>query len=224
MSPHVLTARAILFDMDGTLVDSTAVVEGVWARFADRYGLDVKEILLTSHGRQMVDTVRRWAPAGTDVAAECLELSSYEFLQTDGIVSLPGAAAFANALPHQHKALVTSAPRDLAVARMRLAGFDLPDVVVSAESVERGKPDPSCYLRAAELLGVAPADAIVFEDAEAGIHSALAAGMRCVVVGDWQGDVADNLPRVRDYSAVHTSVTRMGDDDVITLTIPEGSV
>jgi hypothetical protein len=125
-SPVVLTARALLFDMDGTLIDSTAVVESVWARFATRYGIDVREILETSHGRQMVDTVRRWAPAGTDIAAECLELSSFEITQTEGIVSLPGASSFANALPRQTRALVTSAPRELAVARMSRAARGLP--------------------------------------------------------------------------------------------------
>jgi sugar-phosphatase len=220
MTATVLTARAILFDMDGTLVDSTAVVEEVWARFATRYGLDVREILKTSHGRQMVDTVRRWAPEGTDVAAECRELAGYEILQTEGIVSLPGAAAFANALPPRTTALVTSAPRDLAVDRMRLAGFDLPDVVVSAEDVEHGKPDPSCYLRAAELLGVSPDEAIVFEDAEAGIRSALAAGMRCVVVGELRGDVTDGLPRVRDYAALATSTALVDGRFEITIRIP----
>jgi sugar-phosphatase len=220
MTPSLLTARAFLFDMDGTLVDSTAVVEDVWARFATRHGLDVREILKTSHGRQMVDTVRRWSPDGTDIAAECRELSDYEILQTEGIVGLPGASTFVNALPQATKALVTSAPRNLAVDRMRIAGFDLPDVVVSAEDVERGKPDPSCYLRAAELLGVSPADAIVFEDAEAGVRSALAAGMRCVVVGDLQGDVTRGLPRIRDYSTLATSTTLRDGRPEITLTIP----
>jgi sugar-phosphatase len=219
-SPVVLTARALLFDMDGTLIDSTAVVESVWARFATRYGIDVREILKTSHGRQMVDTVRRWAPAGTDIAAECLELSSFEITQTEGIVSLPGASSFANALPRQTRALVTSAPRELAVARMSLAGFDLPDVVITADDVERGKPDPSCYLLAAERLGVSPADAVVFEDAEAGLRAGLAAGMRCVVVGDLQGDVTRGLPRVSDYARLATSTTLVDGHHEVTATIP----
>jgi sugar-phosphatase len=115
---------------------------------------------------------------------------------------------------------VTSAPRELAIARMSLAGFDLPDVVVTAEDVERGKPDPSCYLLAAERLGVSPADAVVFEDAEAGLRAGLAAGMRCVVVGDLQGDVTRGLPRVSDYARLATSTTLVDGHHEVTVTIP----
>ncbi|MCE3294274.1 MAG: 2-deoxyglucose-6-phosphatase [Arthrobacter sp.] len=177
-----LTARAILFDMDGTLVDSTAVVEQVWGEFAARYGLDIAEILRTSHGVQAGDTVRRFAPAGSDV-------------------SLPADAV----------ALVTSADRILADIRMEAAGLAMPGTAVTAELVTRGKPHPEGYLRAAELLGVDPADAVIFEDAPAGIAAGLAAGIRTIAVGPNTGEVPDGVLRLSDYTSVTASVAADGE-------------
>jgi len=206
MSSLTIPAAAILFDMDGTLVDSTIVVERVWSRYAERYGLDLDAILATSHGRLMRETVARWAPDGVDIQAECDDLSAFELAQTDGMFAVPGAPAFANAVPRSAIALVTSAPLDLATIRITAAGITMPDVVVTADDVERGKPHPDPYLRGAELLGVAPKDAVVFEDAEAGIESALAAGMRCIVVGDVTGPLTEGLPRIADYTGMTVTV------------------
>ena len=180
---QTLDARGFLFDLDGTLVDSHAVVERIWANFAARFDLDLADILATSHGVRMVETIRRHAPAGTDAEALTLELGAIEVLDTDGVVEIPGARDFVGRLPASSVALVTSATLPLAASRMESIGVPMPGAVVTAEDVERGKPQPDCYLRAAELLGVAPSDAIVFEDAEAGISAGLAAGMRVVVVG-----------------------------------------
>jgi sugar-phosphatase len=165
--------------MDGTLVDSTAVVEQVWGEFAARYGLDIAEILRTSHGVQAGDTVRRFAPAGADIVALTAELGAMERVRTEGIVALPGAAEL----------LLT-----------------LPATAVTAELVTRGKPHPEGYLRAAELLGVEPDDAVVFEDAPAGIAAGLAAGIRTVAVGPNTGVVPDGVLHIPDYSAVSASV------------------
>ncbi len=206
-APTVLTVRAVLFDMDGTLVDSTAVVEQVWGEFAARYGLDYAEILRTAHGVQARDTVRRFALAGADVEALTEELGGMERTRTEGVVALPGAEAFLHALPPDAVALVTSADRILAEVRMRAAGLEMPPTAVTAEAVTCGKPDPEGYLTAAALLGVDPADAVVFEDAPAGIAAARAAGMRTVVVGGGGGTAADGLPRIRDYSGVSAAVT-----------------
>ncbi|WAH99265.1 HAD-IA family hydrolase [Arthrobacter sp. MMS18-M83] len=197
-----LTVRAVLFDMDGTLVDSTAIVEQVWSEFAGRYGLDIDEILRTSHGVQAKDTVRRFAPAGADIDALAEELGQMERTRTDGIVALPGAAELLESLPSDAVAMVTSADRILAGVRMQAAGLEMPATTVTSEAVTRGKPDPEGYLRAAARLGVEPADVVVFEDAPAGIASARAAGMRTVVVGDAGGHVADGLWQIADYSAV----------------------
>ncbi|GAA3319131.1 HAD-IA family hydrolase [Arthrobacter ramosus] len=197
-----LTVRAVLFDMDGTLVDSTAIVEQVWSEFAGRYGLDIDEILRTSHGVQAKDTVRRFAPAGADIDALAEELGEMERTRTDGIVALPGAGELLRSLPADAVAMVTSADRILAGVRMQAAGLEMPATTVTSEAVTRGKPDPDGYLRAAALLGAEPADVVVFEDAPAGIASARAAGMRTVVVGDAGGEAADGLWQIADYSAV----------------------
>jgi len=211
-----LSCRAILFDMDGTLVDSTVVVEQVWARFADRFGLDLAVILETSHGRRMEDSIARFGPTGIDVAEVKKDLSDFEFVTTEGVVAVRGAADFVRSLPADGVALVTSAGRELATMRMRSVGVPIPGVVVTAEDVDRGKPHPDPYLAAAAALGVDPADAIVFEDADAGIESGLAAGMRVVVVGSAAGDIARDLPRIRDYSQIGAA---LGGDGVITLTL-----
>jgi sugar-phosphatase len=210
-----IECRAILFDMDGTLVDSTAVVERVWARFADRFDLDLATILATSHGRRMQDSIVRFGPEGVDVAAVAADLSEFEFATTEGVVAVGGAAEFVASLPADRIALVTSAGRELATMRMESVGVPLPAVLVCSEDVERGKPHPDPYLAAAAALGVDPADAVVFEDADAGIESGLAAGMRVVVVGEAAGEIAAGLPRIHDYSAITAAVH----DGVLTLTL-----
>lgn len=205
---RTLTCRAVLFDMDGTLVDSTAVVEQVWGEFAARYGLDIGQILRTSHGVQARDTVRRFAPAGADVRALTEELGAMERLRTEGVVSLPGADRLLAALPSDAVALVTSADRVLADIRMRAAGLAMPAVAVTAESVAKGKPDPEGYLKAAASLGVDPTEAVVFEDAPAGIAAGLAAGIRTVAVGPNTGPLPAGVLHIPDYRAVTADVCR----------------
>jgi len=205
-----IECRAILFDMDGTLVDSTVVVEAVWRRFADRFGLDLAEILRSSHGRRMEDSIVRFGPAGVDVAAVAEDLGQFEYSTTEGVVAVLGAIDFVAALPPESIALVTSAGRALATMRMASVSVPLPGVVVTAEDVERGKPFPDPYLAAAARLGVDPADVVVFEDADAGIQSGLAAGMRVIVVGGAAGAIADDLPRIGDYSAIGARVDSAG--------------
>jgi len=192
--------------MDGTLVDSTAVVEEVWGELAARYGLDIAEILRTSHGIQAADTVRRFAPAGADVVALTAELGAMERVRTAGIVALPGAAELLRSLPAEAVALVTSADRTLADIRMDAAGLAMPATAVTAELVTRGKPHPEGYLKAAGLLGVEPGDAVVFEDAPAGIAAGVAAGIRTVAVGPNAGELPAGVLHIPDYSEVTASV------------------
>ncbi|MBF4461450.1 MULTISPECIES: HAD-IA family hydrolase [unclassified Rathayibacter] len=213
--PQLLRARAALFDMDGTLVDSTAVVETIWSDFAARFGLDRAVILRAVHGVRAEDSVRRFAPEGSDVAAIVAELDAFELEHTEGTLAIPGAVALLAALPRDRVALVTSASPGLAAGRLGAAGVPSPDIVVTAHDVANGKPAPDGYLAAASRLGVDPRDALVFEDAEAGILAGLAAGMRVVVVGAHESTSTRGLPRIEHYSEVRAEVD--GDELVFTL-------
>ena len=148
-----IEAAGFLFDMDGTLVDSTPVVEAVWTAFGQRHGVDPAALLAYAHGRQAVDTVAHFLPErSADERAELVAaLVAEEVTRTDGIVEIPGAVDLMEGLIAEGApvAVVTSAPRDLAIARLRAAGVPVPEVLVAAEDVERGKPDPQGYLRAA---------------------------------------------------------------------------
>ncbi|MDI3389680.1 HAD-IA family hydrolase [Streptomyces sp. B-S-A8] len=181
----VLTARALLLDMDGTLVNSDAVVERCWRRWSERHGLDFDEVIKVVHGRQGYASMAVLLP-GRPMAenyAENREMLAQETADVEGVVPIGGAAAFMSSLASLPHALVTSADTELAKARMGAAGLDLPLVQVTAESVGASKPDPEGFLKGAAELGVDPADCIVFEDSEAGITAGRAAGMRVVGVG-----------------------------------------
>ncbi|BDI23334.1 HAD-IA family hydrolase [Herbiconiux sp. L3-i23] len=214
--PITLTARALLFDMDGTLVDSTVAVERIWSLFADRFGLDRRELLDAVHGVRMIDSVRRFVPVGTDADAVSAELAARELEDFDGVVAVSGAAEFLAALPSDRIAVVTSASAELASIRLGAAGIAQPEVFVTADTVERGKPDPEPFLAAAAALGVDPRDCLVFEDAEAGITAGLAAGARVVVVGPHESETTRGLPRIVDYRDAAAGVI----DGVISLTFP----
>ncbi|MFJ7187083.1 HAD-IA family hydrolase [Streptomyces bacillaris] len=200
--PLVLTAQTLLFDMDGTLVDSTEAVARTWSRFARRHGLDAGRILASAHGQRTAETVAAHAPPGTDVEAETAWLVGQDLVDTGGTVAVPGAAELLAALPPHRWALVTSAGRELAVRRMAAAGLPLPDVLISADDVREGKPSPEGFLAAAERLGGDPARAVVFEDAELGLLAARAAGCFPVVVGPHDGPAAQGRPRITDYTGV----------------------
>ena len=201
-----LTAAAALFDMDGTLVDSTAVVEEIWRDFCREHGVDERVLVPWSHGRRTPDTVRHFLPdaPAAHVDAIVADLEGREEQTMTGIVEIPGARDLLAALEPPW-AVVTSAPRELAVRRMVAAGLPAPEVLVPADEVEHGKPHPDGYLRAAELLGVKPADCVVFEDAEPGVRSAVDSGARVVIVGGLVSPHADGLDRVADLTEVRLS-------------------
>lgn len=187
----VLTARALLLDMDGTLVNSDAVVERIWRRWADRHGLDGDEVMKVVHGRQGYASMALLLP-GRPMAqnhAENARMLAEETADMDGVVPIAGAAAFLSALRvgGVAHALVTSADVALSSARMAAAGLALPDVRVTAECVGASKPDPEGFLKGAAELGVDPAECVVFEDSGAGIQAGRAAGMRVVGVGPRAG-------------------------------------
>lgn len=173
---------AFLFDMDGTLINSIASAERVWSDWAGRHGLDVAAFLPTIHGVRAIETITNLALPGVDPAHEADLLLKAEADDLDGIVQIPGAVAFLNALPSESWAIVTSAPRSLALARMKAAGIPVPAVLVAAEDVSRGKPAPDCFRLGAERLGVDARDCLVFEDAPAGISAAEAAEAAVMVI------------------------------------------
>ncbi|GAA5000141.1 HAD family hydrolase [Streptomyces siamensis] len=188
-APTVLTARALLLDMDGTLVNSDAVVERCWRRWADRHGLDGDEVMKVVHGRQGYASMAMLLPDRpmeqnhTDNARMLAE----ETADMDGVVAIAGAHDFLASLTGLPHALVTSADVALSTARMAAAGLELPDVRVTAESVGASKPDPEGFLKGAAELGVAPEDCVVFEDSGAGIEAGKAAGMTVVGIGPRAG-------------------------------------
>ncbi|WP_341523069.1 HAD-IA family hydrolase [Pseudomonas sp. G.S.17] len=173
---------AFLFDMDGTLLNSIIAAERVWTIWAQRHDLDVAAFLPTIHGVRSVDTIRRLNLPGLDPIAEAEGISQAEIEDVDGVVSVAGAACFLASLPAQRWAIVTSAPRALAQARLKAAGLELPVNLITAEDVSQGKPAPDCFLLAAKRLGVDIKDCLVFEDAPAGIAAAEAAGASVVVI------------------------------------------
>lgn len=201
--------------MDGTLVDSTSVVEAVWTEFAQEQGVDLEELLAHAHGRLARHIVEHFAPAGSDVDQLTARQESAEQSRTDGVIEVPGAAAFVADVPGHAIAIVTSATDALMRIRMEAAGVALTQALVTADDVPQGKPHPDPYLQAAELLGVSPADAVVFEDSDAGVRSGLAAGMRTVVVGSHHSAVTEGLPRIRDFHDVTVKVE--GDEVQLTL-------
>ncbi|MFC9318490.1 HAD family hydrolase [Streptomyces nigra] len=203
-TPAVLTARALLLDMDGTLVTSDAVVERIWRRWADRHGLDGDEVMKVVHGRQGHASMALLLPNRPveQNHADNARMLAEETADMDGVVPVPGAPEFIASLRGLPHALVTSADVALSTARMAAAGLPLPDVRVTAESVGASKPDPEGFLKGAAELGVDPADCIVFEDSGAGIQAGRAAGMRVVGIGPRAGlhepDVlVEDLRRVR---------------------------
>jgi sugar-phosphatase len=176
-----LTCDALIFDLDGVLVDSTAVVERTWRQWAKAHGLDFEAVMRVAHGRPARDTVGLVAPH-LDPEAEAARLAAEEAYETNGLVRIEGAAQLVNSLPQGRWAVATSGTREIATTRLAFAGVGRPAVLITADDVERGKPDPQAYLLAAERLGVPPDRAIVFEDAPVGIEGARAAGMEIIAL------------------------------------------
>lgn len=173
---HSFACSAILFDLDGVLLDSTRVVARQYTRWAQENGIEPAEVLKAAHGVRTLEVVRRVAPH-LDAEAETRKIEQREAAATE-IVAMPGAVALLGSIAKGRWCVVTSGSHYLATTRMRRSGVPIPDVLVTADDVRHGKPDPEPYRKGAELLGVDPAQCIVVEDAPAGIRSAHAAGMK----------------------------------------------
>ena len=178
-----VTAKGILFDMDGVLVSSIGSVVRSWRQWAERYEVPNAEIYEVPHGMRAIELVKTLRP---DIDPE-VGLRYIEDLEMDDVadlVVLPGVKALLESLPAERWAIVTSATRRLLLGRLKAAGLPIPERIISADMVERGKPDPEPYRRGAELLGLRPEDCLVVEDAPSGVGAGLAAGCRVLgVVG-----------------------------------------
>ncbi|MEW6538132.1 MAG: HAD-IA family hydrolase [Pseudomonadota bacterium] len=209
--PAPRTYQAFLFDMDGTLITSTLAAERVWTRWAERHGLDVEALLSVMHGVRAIDTIRNQNLPHIDLDAEVAWVERAEIEDVDGVAPIPGAIDFVKRLPPDRWAVVTSASIPLARARLKAAGVTPPSVMITAEDVARGKPDPAGYLKAAATLGFDIADCLVFEDAEAGIKAGEAAGADVVVVtAAWTHPLETDHPTLADYADADLEVRSDG--------------
>jgi mannitol-1-/sugar-/sorbitol-6-phosphatase len=179
----VIPCRGLLFDADGVLVDSDASVELSWTRWAYRWDLDPAVVLPLVHGRRSTDTVGLLI-APTHQAQALADADRFEIEDATAVTACPGAAELVGSLPARSWAVVTSGRRALATARLAAAGLPLPIVLVTADDVPRGKPDPAGYLQAAEALGLSPRECVVLEDSLAGVAAGLAATAAVVGVSE----------------------------------------
>jgi sugar-phosphatase len=204
-----LSAAALLFDMDGTLVNSNAAVERSWAYWARRHDLDLAEVLHYSHGRPTLATMNyfgsRFAP-GADWSADAEEMMRVEQEDLSGIQAIPGSAEILAQLDTNCWAVVTSAPRQLAESRIQVAGLPLPRVLVPADEITNGKPHPEGYLKAAAMLGFAASDCVVFEDTPPGVEAGLNAGMPVIgLLTTVSGERLGTSYLIRDYFDLRVS-------------------
>lgn len=173
-------ASALLFDCDGVLVDSDASVRSAWTRWSLHYGLDPDDVYPQVHGRRAADTVALLLPPA-DVTEASERINRYELEDARTVPAIVGAVPLTADLPPDRWAVVTSAISALAEARIAASGVRRPRILITAEDLRRGKPDPEGYRRAAAELGQEPADCVVVEDAVSGIVAARAAGVRIVI-------------------------------------------
>ncbi len=184
------SCEAILFDLDGVLVDSTPCVTRIWRAWAREHGLDAEYVVHAAHGRPTIATVREVAPH-LDAQWETDRIEQREINDSDGLRVLPGAKELLAALPPERYTIVTSGTRPLATRRLQVDGLPVPATMITADDVRNGKPDPEPYLAGARALGCEPKRCLVFEDAPSGIRAAKSAGM--VAIGVLTGAGAEGL-------------------------------
>lgn len=175
------TCDAIIFDLDGVLVDSAMIAERQLRAWAEHNGIAFSQIVSVYHGRTTMETIRVVAPR-LDAQREAELLESAEAADTDGLVAFPGAARLLRSIPEHRWAIATSCRRATACSRLEHLGLPCPKVLIAAEDVAKGKPAPDAYVLAAAQLGVPPSRCVVIEDAVAGIESGRAAGTRVIAV------------------------------------------
>ncbi len=182
-----ISCDAVLFDLDGVLIDSTPAVERVWTRWAEAHGFEPHEVVQRAHGRPSIVTIREYLPHANHEAENAL-VERAEIEDIEGVVPLPGALDLLRSLPADRWAIVTSSTRPLAKVRIAAAGLPQPKFFVTSTDVTNGKPHPEPYLQGATRLGFSAERCIVVEDAPAGIRAGKAAGMRVVAFGTITGE------------------------------------
>ncbi|MEO5832843.1 MAG: HAD-IA family hydrolase [Nakamurella sp.] len=197
-----ITVDAVLFDLDGTLADSTASVDRSWRLLADRLGLDFEAMNGSYHGVPARQTLNRLMPGASeaDIAEVNAWLGGVEEADFAGVVSIPGALAVLDWLPRDRWAIVTSGTRRLATGRIAAAGLPMPEQLITADDVAVGKPDPAPYILAAQRLGFESKRCLVVEDAPAGVASGLASGAMVLGLRTTHSDLG--VPSVADFTEV----------------------
>ncbi len=197
---------AVLFDLDGVLVDSRHCIERHWSEWANRQHLNVDKVLHYAHGRRTVETIQLVAPQ-LDAEKEAAELEASEAFDTAGLSKIPGALELLQSIPADAWAVATSGSRDTATTRLKFGGLPLPGVLISSEDVLAGKPNPEPYLFAAAMLEAKPARCVVIEDAPAGIQAGRAAGMHVV------GVISSSYP-AEELRQAHVVARKLADIEV----------
>jgi len=181
-----LTCDAILFDLDGVLIDSTACIRRHWQAWAERHGLDIDEIMRHAHGIRTVETMRMVAPH-LDLEKEAEAFAAHEVQDARGVLVISGAAELLAALPESSWGIVTSGGLELVRTRLAKTGLPFPKVLVTSEDVTRGKPDPEPYQVGVKRLGLATDRCLVIEDAPAGVEAGKRAGLRVIGIAATHG-------------------------------------
>lgn len=213
---HV-AAKGLLFDFDGVLVSSLGSVQRCWRQWAKIYEIPGAETYDIPHGvpaRQIIADLR----PDVDQAEALRVIEELEIEDVGDLRVLPGVADLLQSLPPERWSIVTSCTRRLLEARLRAAGLPEPPNVVTADSVTKGKPDPEPYRRGAELLGFAPEECIVVEDAPSGVAAGIGAGCRVLAV--LSSTPADELKAATWIAESLDGVTASSSPDGLALTLP----
>ncbi|EMY7536153.1 HAD-IA family hydrolase [Salmonella enterica] len=211
-----IECKAVLFDLDGTLVDSGSCIERLWTYWAEKNHIDVNYVLSVIHGRTVSETLKLISPYFYN--QKCID--EIEFLAMEAlshVSPIPGVIDVLKKIPMNKVAIVTSGVKTVSMRSLMGAGIPVPNIMITAEDVSRGKPDPEPYLKAASRLGVNPDNCLVFEDANSGIRSAIAAGMSVISIGTTGHSFSDNIStHLDDYKNISIAIK----DDLITIFVP----
>lgn len=210
-----LEFQGLLFDLDGTLIDSSEVIDRAWAAFANKHSLDREKVMHVIHGKPAGESIKALCPDATanDIANDTRWLEQMESEDTEGVIALAGSIEFLNTLNDNHVpwAIVTSGTIPVATARITAAGLPKPSILITPELVSQGKPDPEPYLLGAKQLGLDATECVVFEDAVAGVRSGVAAGAKVIgilTLFDRDELLAANATEcVANLASVHLSVS-----------------